>query len=236
MAGDAMDEGFDRQAGAGMALMPGLLQHPQVGGKAGDPQQAGGGVGHPLQVTEGLPGFRGNPRHGAEVDIAAAGAHHQPLQRRHPHRGVHAAAVTHRADRGAIAQVGDHQAALLLRQPEQRQGALGHIAVRGAVETVAAYPEILVILPRQTIEKSFRGQGLVKAGIKDRHLHHLREQPLRRGDAAETGVVMQRGQGRYLANVIDNLLANNDRLGEEVAAVGDAVANQGHAADEVALG
>ncbi len=51
--------------------------------------------------------------------------------------------------------------------------------------------------PRQTIEKSFRGQGLVKAGIKDRHLHHLREQPLRRGDAAETGVVMQRGQGRY---------------------------------------
>ncbi|MCX2622917.1 hypothetical protein OQ620_29390, partial [Klebsiella pneumoniae] len=29
------------------------------------------------------------------------------------------------------------------------------------------------------------------------------------------GVVMQRGQGRYLANVIDNLLANNDRLGEQ---------------------
>ena len=76
----------------------------------------------------------------------------------------------------------------------------------------------------------------MKAGIKDRHLHHLREQPLRRGDAAETGVVMQRGQGRYLANVIDNLLANNDRLGEQVAAVGDAVANQGHAVDEVALG
>ena len=47
---------------------------------------------------------------------------------------------------------------------------------------------------------------------------------------------MQRGQGRYLANVIDNLLANNDRLGEQVAAVGDAVANQGHAVDEVALG
>ena len=132
--------------------------------------------------------------------------------------------------------MGDHQAALLLRQPEPRQGALGHIAVRGAVETVAAYPEILVILPRQTIEKSFRGQGLVKAGIKDRHLHHLREQPLRRSNAAETGVVMQRGQGRYLANVIDNLLANNDRLGEQVAAVGDAVANQGHAVDEVALG
>ncbi len=29
--------------------------------------------------------------------------------------------------------------------------------------------------------------------------------------------------------------ANNDRLGERVAAVGDAVANQGHAVDEVAL-
>ena len=236
MAGDAMDEGFDRQAGAGMALMPGLLQHPQVGGKAGDPQQAGGGVGHPLQVTEGLPGFRGNPRHGAEVDIAAAGAHHQPLQRRHPHRGVHAAAVAHCADRGAIAQVGDHQTTLLLRQPEQRQGAPGDIAVRGAVEAIAAHPEVLVILPRQTIEKGFRGQGLVKAGIKDRHLHHLREQPLRRGDAAEAGVVMQGGQGRHLANIVDNLLADNDRLGEEVAAVGDAVANQGHAADEVALG
>ena len=132
--------------------------------------------------------------------------------------------------------MGDHQTTLLLRQPEQRQGAPGDIAVRGAVEAIAAHPEVLVILPRQTIEKSFRGQGLVKAGIKDRHLHHLREQPLRRGDAAETGVVMQRGQGRYLANVIDNLLANNDRLGEQVAAVGDAVANQGHAVDEVALG
>ncbi len=216
--------------------MPGLLQHPQVGGKAGDPQQAGGGVGHPLQVTEGLPGFRGNPRHGAEVDIAAAGAHHQPLQRRHPHRGVHAAAVAHCADRSAIAQVGDHQTTLLLRQPEQRQGAPGDIAVRGAVEAIAAHPEVLVILPRQTIEKGFRGQGLVKAGIKDRHLHHLREQPLRRGDAAEAGVVMQGGQGRHLANIVDNLLADNDRLGEEVAAVSDAVAYQGHAADEVALG
>ena len=47
---------------------------------------------------------------------------------------------------------------------------------------------------------------------------------------------MQGGQGRHLANIVDNLLADNDRLGEEVAAVGDAVANQGHAADEVALG
>lgn len=47
---------------------------------------------------------------------------------------------------------------------------------------------------------------------------------------------MQRGQGRYLANIVDNLLADNDRLGEEVAAVGDAVANQGHAVDKIALG
>lgn len=39
------------------------------------------------------------------------------------------------------------------------------------MEAIAAHPEVLVILPRQAIEKGFRGQGLVKAGIKDRHLH-----------------------------------------------------------------
>ena len=102
------------------------------------------------------------------------------------------------------------------------------------METVAA-PRDSGNTPTADHRESFRGQGLVKAGIKDRHLHHLREQPLRRGDAAETGVVMQRGRGRYRRMLLITL-ANNDRLGEQVAAVGDAVANQGHAVDEVALG
>ena len=43
------------------------------------------GVGTKLKVAQRLVGFAGNPRHGAEIDVTAACAHHQPFQRRHAH-------------------------------------------------------------------------------------------------------------------------------------------------------
>ena len=52
--------------------------------------------------SERLAGLLGNPRHRAKIHVTTARAHHQPFQRRHPHRGIDAFAITNRANRRAI--------------------------------------------------------------------------------------------------------------------------------------
>ena len=92
---------FYRQLRPRISLAP-LFQRPEIGGNPGDPQQARFFVNHTLQILERLAGLLGNPRHRAKIHVTTARAHHQPFQRRHPHRGIDAFAITNRANRRAI--------------------------------------------------------------------------------------------------------------------------------------
>ena len=75
--------------------------------------------------------------------------------------------------------MGDNQSAIRFRQRQQALRPLRNIAMRRAVETVAAHAELLKILPRQPIEIGLWRQRLVEAGIKHRHLPDPREELLR---------------------------------------------------------
>ena len=121
--------------------------------------------------------------------------------------------------------MGNHQAAVIGGQPEKRMRLRGHVAVRGAVEAVAAHAQRFKIAVRQSVQIRLRRQRLVEAGIKYRHLLHAREQALCGFHAAQVGVVMQRRQRGDLADLLDHLFRNQGRLAEEVAAVRNAVAN-----------
>lgn len=118
MPRNPVDKGLYCQPRPLVAVMPGFLQRAQIGGDTGDPQQPGLFVDHALQILERLAGLPGNPRHRAKIHVSAARAHHQSFKRRHPHGRVHAYAVTHRADGRPVAEMGDHQAAVIGREPE----------------------------------------------------------------------------------------------------------------------
>lgn len=94
----------------------------------------------------------------------------------------------------AVAEMGNHQAAVVAGQPEKRMRLRGHVAVRGAVEAVAAHAQLFKIAVRQSVQIRLRRQRQVEAGIKYRDLLHAREQALCRFHAAQVGVVMQRCQ------------------------------------------
>lgn len=185
-------------------------------------QQAGGGVGHPLQVAEGLPGFPGNPRHGAEVDITLRVPIISPSSGVIPIEVSTLHCAPRRSRRHCPWAITRPLSCSATRAAPGRAGT--HIAVRGAVETVAACPGFWCNTPTADHREKLPGPGLVKADIKTAtcitsgNSRCAEAMPLNwRSYAA--------GPGTIPANVIDNL-ANNDRLGEQVAAVGDAVANQ----------
>ncbi len=108
-----------------MALMPRLLQHPQVGGKTGDPQQAGGGVGYPLQslrvcrVSPAIHAMAPKSTSPLRVPIISPSSGVIPIEVS-TLRPLRTAQIE-----APLPGVGDHQAALLLRQPEQRRGRAG---------------------------------------------------------------------------------------------------------------
>ena len=94
------------------------------------------------------------------VEVAAARAHDQALERREAHRGVdRAAAVGSRRDRAAVAEVaGDHaEAGSLARAAEQLRRAPGDEAVRGAVEAVAA--DAVALVERRRAGRRGRPRG-----------------------------------------------------------------------------
>jgi hypothetical protein len=105
------------------------------------------------------------------IDVAAAGAHDQPLQRRHAHGGIDAGAVANGRGAGAVAQVQRDQVAVLSGLPSIR-GALGDIVVRGAVKAVAAHPVLAVEVLGNRIAVGGARHGLMESGVEHGHLRH----------------------------------------------------------------
>ena len=89
----------------------------------------------------------------ARVDVAAARAHDQALERRQAHGGVDRPAVLDGRDRGAVAEVAGDEVRVLGRPRFSISTARrGHVAVAGAVEAVAADAVLLVQLVGQAVE------------------------------------------------------------------------------------
>jgi hypothetical protein len=92
-----------------------------------------GGVGGGEPVVERV-------QQGAGVEVAAAGGHDQPLQRREPHCGVDRASCAHRGGRGSGTQVADHESQAIGRMLQQLGRLTGGPGAAESVEPVAADP------------------------------------------------------------------------------------------------
>ena len=104
---------------------------------AGQPLQAGAVVQQILEAVGVVAAAQQVQQH-ARVEVAGACAHHQPLQRRQPHRRVDGPAAAHRRRRGAVAQVEDDQGEVG-RRPAEEPGCLARdVLVADPVRAVPA--------------------------------------------------------------------------------------------------
>ena len=92
---------------------------------AGQPLQAGAVVQQVLEPVDVEVAVAQQVQQHAGVEVAGAGAHDQPLQRRQPHRRVHRAAAADRGRRGAVAEV---QHDLVAARPRAGPGSRGRLA------------------------------------------------------------------------------------------------------------
>ena len=203
-----------------MVLLRRLLQIPEVGGHAGQAQHAGLLIQQVHGLGDGHVVLVGNELHHAHVHITGPGAHGQARQRRQAHGGIHAAAAVDGGQGGAVAQVAGHHlqlrrvAAQKLRRPQ------GHIAVRGAMEAVAADLVVFIVLIGDGVQIRMLGHGLVEGRVEHRHLGHIVAQDGPAGlDADDVGRIMQRRQGGAVLHRLHHLVGDEDGAGEALAAV-----------------
>ncbi|KAF5029467.1 hypothetical protein DSECCO2_648310 [anaerobic digester metagenome] len=79
-------------------------------------------------------------------------------------------------------------------------GLLGDVAVRGAVEAVAADAQRLVQVVGQRVKIRLLGHGLVELGVEHAHGRRVRKEFFRHFDAREVGGVVQRTQRNVVAD------------------------------------
>ena len=133
-------------------------------------------------------------QHDARIERAAAGGHHQPVERREAHGRVDAAAARHGRSRAAVAEVADHQPQLLHGAAEQLGGAAGAVGVAQAVEAVAADPPLARPARGHRVGARSRREAGMEGGVEDRDVRNLRKRRLRRRERLQTWRVVQRRQ------------------------------------------
>ena len=110
----------------------------------------------------------------------------------------------------------------------------GHIAVRGAVEAVAAHAVLLVILIGQAVHIGPGGHGGVEGGVEHQHVGNLVAKHLAgAAQALHAGGVVQGSQGGQLLILGNNFIGHQHALVEGLAAVDAPVADGADFADVV---
>ena len=216
-----------------VAFLSSLFHIALVAGNAGNTQQAGllvedlvqlmaGDAQRVLQIVD----------HGG-VQVTAAGAHHQTGQRGHAHGGVHHAALVHRGDGGAVAQMAGDELQTGDRLGQILGGLHAHVLVAGAVEAVAAHAVLLIILVGDGVHIRLGGHGGMEGGVKHGHIGQVAEHLLGGLDAHDGGRVVQGGQRAQVTDGLYHLIGDEAALLELLAAVYDAVTNGVNLADAV---
>jgi hypothetical protein len=174
--------------------------------------------------------------HDRRVQVAAAGAHDQALQRGQAHRGVDAAAAGDRGRAGPVAQVQGDQVELAGRAAQVLGRLAADVGMGGAVEAVAADAQLAGKVGGQGVAVGAGWHRLVEGGVEHGHLRGLGEAGHGDPDAEQVGRVVQRGQGGLVGDGLDGGVVDQGRGGEPVAAVDHPVADAGQVGDRPAGG
>src|SRR5574344_787455 len=141
----------------------------------------------------------------SRVDVAAARAHHEAGEGRQAHRGVYDAAVLHRGQRGAVAEVAGDEVHLRERLLQELRSRLGDELVARAVERVLAG----AVGHRRDVE----------CGVEDGDVRNALEDLLAGLDAAQVGGHVQGTELHELLHLEHVGLVHERGIGEDLGAV-----------------
>ena len=223
---NAVDQHIPGQLRPLVARLGGVIHIAHIVGNAADAQQTALFIADIQHFADGEMLVIADIFHHSGVHAARAGAHNHALQRRDAHGGIHALAVIHRAQRGAVAQMASDNAQLLGLLAQEFGGALAHKAVGGAVEAVAAHMQLFIIFVGHAVHIGLGGHGLVEGGVEHGHHGGAGHYLLAGLDAHQVGGVVQGAQGNIFLDSVQNGLIDDNGFGEFAAAVEHAMAHR----------
>ena len=158
------------------------------------------------------------------VDVAHTGTHHQSFGWGEAHGGVHALPVFDSGHGGAVADVAGDHFCILGVYAEEAAHTLAHIAVAGAVESVAAHTVLGVVAVGYGVHERLGGHRLVEGGVEHAHLGHAGHDGLDGFDAYHVGGVVEGGDVVALTDFLFHGIVDEHAGAELLAAVYHAVA------------
>ena len=188
----------------------------------GEPLEAGSVMEQVLQLVDRVAAAQ-QVQQDAGVDVAAAGAHDQPLEWRHPHRRVHRPAVADRGRRGAVAQVQHDQPQLVQRPTEVAGRLVRDVLVADAVHAIATDTLADGHVPVEGVRRGGGREAGEERGVED---GDLRQSGIGVRSCADPGQRRRVVEGRELDQLLDarhHVVVDQSRLGVALAAVHDAV-------------
>ena len=172
----------------------------------------------------------GRVAHEVRLDVAAARTHHQALERREAHRGVHRAVVQDRGSAAPVAQVQGHHAQPFRGAAEQLGRTPGEVPVARAVGAVSA--DVVLVVPglRDGVAMGHRRHRRVERGVEDRHVRDVGSCSRAASMPARLAGTCSGASSTTLTQGGEHPVVDDDRLGEPRAAVHHPVPDCGEAA------
>ena len=156
-----------------VAVFGTLFDIAVVAGGLSDAEHAGFLVEHDIDILCGHMLFFHKERDDGRVDGTRTRTHHKTVKRRYAHSGIKRLAALNSGNRRTVAEMAGNDVDLLRLLAEHSGGTCRYIAVRGAVEAIAAKLVFLVVFIRNRIDIGIIRHGLVEAGIENADLRNL---------------------------------------------------------------
>jgi hypothetical protein len=153
------------------------------------------------------------------VDVPAARAHHQPLQRREAHGRVHGDPAVDGREGAPPAEVTRHETQPRDVRAQVLRGAQGHVLMARTVKPVPTDPLLEIQRVRHGVGERRGGNVCMERRVEHRDLRHAREHLLRGLDAREVHGVVNRREARALADGLLHRGVDAHRQHEALAAV-----------------
>ena len=161
--------------------------------------------------------------HDGRVDGSATGSHHEAVQGCESHGGIHRHAMVDGAHRAPVAQMARDELQILYGLVQKRRCALGDVAMGGAMGAVLADRVLLVQLVGQRVHVGLRRQRLEERRVEDGHHGHAGHMLLTGTDSHERRLVVQGRELCQLVDLGDDVVVDEHRPVEVLAALHDAV-------------
>ncbi len=202
------------------------MQVTQVVRHAAQTQQAAAAIQHVRRGRLALP--LGQHQRDRRVHVTRTCAHHEALQRREAHAGVHRHASLDRTRARAVPEVQRHDPQVPQVPPQHPRRLTRHERVTRPVKAVAPHALTLVQLVRERVQERVPRERRVEGRVEHRHHGPPRQQLARRADALQRRRIVQRREPGEALQLREHLVRHLRRLPEALPAVHRPVPHRVH--------